>query len=80
MYYVYVLISDRYPDRCYVGVTADIKSRLAKHNDGDSSYTKKYAPWKIRSYVAFENRRRAEEFERYLKTGSGFAFLKKRLI
>ena len=66
MHYVYILISVQYPERCYIGVTVDIENRLEKHNKGDSVYTKKYAPWKIRSYVAFENRKRAEDFEKYL--------------
>ena len=80
MYCVYILISVCYPNRCYVGITEDIARRLSEHNKGDSVYTKKYAPWVLRSYIAFENKKRAEAFEKYLKNGSGFSFLKKRLI
>ena len=80
MYYVYILISERYPERYYIGITEDVIKRLSEHNKGDSVYTKKYLPWKLRSYIAFENKIRAEGFERYLKSGSGFAFLKRRLI
>ena len=42
-------------------------------------YTSKYRPWKVVMYLCFEDERRAAEFERYLKTGSGQAFANKRL-
>lgn len=77
---VYVLTSKKYPERCYVGATNNIDQRLDYHNAGDSVYTKKYAPWELKTYVVFKNKLRATEFERYLKSGSGFAFLKRRLL
>ena len=80
MHYVYILTSVAYPERYYIGLTDNIKERLVKHNNGDSAYTKKYAPWKINTYIALENRMKASELEKYLKSGSGFSFLKKRLI
>ena len=80
MHYVYILISECYPKRYYIGLTKDVERRLLEHNKGDSVYTNKYAPWKLRTYIAFENIKRAEEFERYLKSGSGFSFLKERLL
>jgi putative endonuclease len=36
-------------------------------------------PWRLVTYVAFSDRAKAEEFERYLKSGSGHAFANKRL-
>jgi hypothetical protein len=36
-------------------------------------------PWKITNYFAFERLRKARDFERYLKTGSGRAFASRRL-
>ena len=80
MVFVYVLVSKKYPRRCYIGMTNDIERRLSEHNESDSIYTKKYAPWELKTYVAFKNRSRATEFERYLKSGSGFSFLKKRFL
>ena len=79
MHYVYLLESVSAPGQRYVGVTSDIKRRIADHNAGKSSHTSKYAPWKLVTYVAFSDRQKAEAFERYLKSGSGHAFAKKRL-
>lgn len=79
MHYVYLLQSERFPDRRYIGVTADLKQRIPEHNAGKSSHTSKYIPWKLVMYVAFSDKQKAETFERYLKSGSGHAFAKKRL-
>jgi predicted GIY-YIG superfamily endonuclease len=38
-----------------VGVTGDLRSRLKRHNAGEVSHTSKYAPWKIKTYVAFSD-------------------------
>jgi putative endonuclease len=37
------------------------------------------APWRLVTYVAFSDEQKAESFERYLKSGSGHAFVRKRL-
>jgi len=79
MHYVYLLESVSALGQRYVGVTSDLKLRLADHNAGKSSHTSKYAPWKLVTYVAFSDRQKAEAFEHYLKSGSGHAFAKKRL-
>lgn len=74
MYYTYVLESINDPGRRYIGHTSNIGARLARHNAGESHYTAKYRPWKLKLYVAFETRDQASRFERYLKSGSGHAF------
>jgi predicted GIY-YIG superfamily endonuclease len=79
MKYVYLLQSINYPDQTYVGLTDDLQSRLAAHNAGRSPHTAKYKPWRLVSYIAFSDERKAVEFERYLKTASGRAFSNKRL-
>lgn len=79
MHYVYILQSLARDDAFYVGVTADLKARLAKPNKGDVSHTSKYIPWSIKTCVAFSDERRAFEFEKYLKSGSGRAFAKRHL-
>jgi predicted GIY-YIG superfamily endonuclease len=79
MKYVYLLQSLSIPSRRYVGVTSNLTERLQAHNAGASSHTSKYRPWKIVTYLSFQDDLRAAEFERYLKTGSGQAFAKKRL-
>jgi len=77
---VYILTSKQYPKRCYIGCTQNLNQRLKEHSNGGSLYTKRYAPWELQTYIVFEKKVRAEEFEKYLKSGSGFAFLKRRLI
>ena len=79
MKYVYLLQSIDYPDETYVGHTDDLRSRFSAHNTGRSPHTNKYKPWRLVSYVAFSDERKAVEFERYLKTASGRAFANKRL-
>ena len=79
MTYVYILQSVSEPDRFYVGVTDDLKERLAKHNLGEVAHTSKHRPWRVKTYVAFSDRDRALAFEKYLKSGSGRAFAKARL-
>jgi predicted GIY-YIG superfamily endonuclease len=77
--YVYILESLADAERFYVGVTSDLKARLKKHNTGEVSHTSKFSPWRMKTYIAFSDDRKAHEFERYLKCGSGRAFAKKRL-
>jgi putative endonuclease len=79
MRYLYLLRSKSFLDQHYVGITSDLKQRLAEHNAGKSAHTSKYAPWKLVTYVAFSDVQKAEMFERYLKSGSGHAFARKRL-
>jgi putative endonuclease len=77
--YVYILQSMQFPERYYVGISHDLRSRLRKHNAGEVSHTSKYAPWTNKTYVAFWDERQAIAFEKYLKSASGRAFAKKRL-
>ncbi|HXX04166.1 MAG TPA: GIY-YIG nuclease family protein [Xanthobacteraceae bacterium] len=79
MKYVYILRSNDFPDRYYVGVTDDLRVRLAKHNAGEVRHTSKYKPWQVKTYVAFSDENQAFAFEKYLKSASGRAFAKKRL-
>ena len=77
---VYILTSKKYPDRYYIGLTQDLGRRIKEHNNGDSLYTKRYMPWELQTHIVFKNKARAEEFEKYLKSGSGFVFLKRRFL
>ncbi len=79
MTFVYILQSTAFPDRFYVGVTTDLNARITRHNAGDVLHTSKYRPWSVKTYVAFSDESRAYAFEKYLKSGSGRAFAKKRL-
>lgn len=79
MVYVYILRSLSAPSKRYFGITSDLRKRLKDHNAGRSSHTARFAPWQLETYVAFTNKQKAIEFERYLKTGSGRAFSRRRL-
>ena len=47
MYTDYVLYSPSF-DKCYVGYTSDLSSRLGSHNElGTSNLTKRYRPWEL---------------------------------
>ena len=39
MFYTYILRSISQPEQRYIGSTADLKSRLAKHNAGEVPHT-----------------------------------------
>lgn len=80
MYYVYILRSETDPKQLYYGCTTNLKARLNGHNYGQSKHTSKYRPWKIVWYGCFASKLKASEFEHYLKTASGKAFLRKRLL
>ncbi len=79
MYYVYLIRSEFYPDQTYVGFTVNLEKRLKKHNQHSPLHTKKYAPWKLVTCIGFDTKKKALDFEKYIKVGSGYAFAKKRL-
>ncbi len=79
MKYVYILQSENDPERYYTGLTDDLDRRLDEHNNGKSIHTNKFKPWKIKTYTAFSDHKKANEFEAFLKTGNGRTFVKKRL-
>jgi predicted GIY-YIG superfamily endonuclease len=47
MHYVYLLQSEAFPGQRYVGLTSDLRRRLAEHNAGKSPHTSKYVPWRL---------------------------------
>ena len=79
MHYIYLIRSISFPDKIYIGNTVNLKQRLDVHNSGGSVYTCSYRPWELIVCLAFKDKMRATAFEKYLKSGSGMAFAKKRL-
>jgi len=76
-WYVYVL-------RCingmiYTGCTNNLEERIQRHNSGQILSTKGKLPVKILTYIAFTDKYKAYNFERYLKRGSGRAFANRHL-
>jgi predicted GIY-YIG superfamily endonuclease len=79
MWYVYILRSMK--DRnFYVGSTDNIRRRLTEHNSGKVDSTKGRTPLSLEAYIGVRNQNKAIELERYFKTGSGRALLKKRIL
>lgn len=78
MYYVYILqLSDK---SYYIGYSSNLKNRIKVHNEGSIFSTKNFRPVKLVYYSAFLSQKKATDFEKYLKSSSGFAFRNKRLI
>lgn len=80
MYYVYLVKSAQHQVPVYVGYTCDLKRRMWEHNRKQSTYTSRYTPWELVTYIAFASQKKAKEFEQYLKKPSGKAFLSKRFV
>ena len=80
MYFVYILKSRNYQKEIYKGHTDNLKKRFKEHNQGIVAHTKKFRPWKLIFFCCFPDKEKAIKFEKYLKTSSGIAFMRKRLI
>lgn len=62
----------------YVGFTTkDFRERIEEHNRGLTRTTTPHIPWQVEVLVSFQEQEKAESFERYLKSGSGYAFAKR---
>jgi predicted GIY-YIG superfamily endonuclease len=79
MWYVYILKS-AIDNKLYVGSTNDVARRLTEHNSGKVDSTKNRMPLRLETYFAVKDRSRAIALEQYFKTGSGRAFLQKRIL
>lgn len=75
--FVYILKSVAEPPRYYIGVTSNVANCVDEHNRGMCRHTASGRPWKIDVCIGFSDEQRATLFERYLKTGSGFAFARR---
>ena len=79
MYYVYILQSLK--DRSYYkGYTTDLDAQIQKHKRSGQFYTAQKRPWEVVYYFAFKDKAIATAFERYIKSGSDFAFSKKHFL
>lgn len=80
MCYLYLLRSLSNPGKTYTGLTCDLRRRLNQHNCGQSTHTRKFMPWELIFYAAFQDEAKARKFESDLKSASGRAFAHKRQI
>ena len=77
--YVYILQSKADPKRFYTGSMTNLRQRLTRHNEGRVPHTSKWKPWTLKTYIAMSDAKRAVELEKYFKSHSGRAFVKKHL-
>lgn len=77
MYYVYSL---KCKDGYYIGCTDDLRDRIDRHQKGRVPATVNRLPLELDFYIAIKDKYRAFELERYLKSGSGRAFINKHLL
>jgi putative endonuclease len=80
MFYVYIIVSQSKPDRFYIGFSSRPEDRLAEHNAGKNPSTARFAPWLFANVIGFRSKHKSLEFERYLKGGSGRAFIRRHLL
>ena len=78
MFYVYILQSLK-DGSLYIGFTPNLKERVPKHNAKKVPSTKYKTPWKLISYEAYLERKDATGREKFLKSGSGWRYIKKQL-
>ncbi|MGB5238109.1 MAG: GIY-YIG nuclease family protein [Flavobacteriaceae bacterium] len=64
----------------YTGCTNNFDKRLLRHHNRHIHYTRNRLPVHLISKIVFWNKYKAYNFERYLKSGSGKAFMKRHLI
>lgn len=79
MFSLYVLKSESNRN-LYIGFSSDLKTRLQKHNQEKVVSTKRYKPWKLVYYEAYQSKKDALEREKQLKNfAKGFGMLKRRI-
>ena len=78
MWFVYILKCTN--GSFYTGCTTDVARRLKEHESHKIHYTRDKTPVQLVTYIAFTDKYKAFEFEKYLKSGSGTAFRNRHLI
>ncbi len=79
MYYVYVLKSIK-DNNLYIGFTADLRKRIADHNNGKTKSIKHRIPFKLIYYEAYLDKNDARKRELELKNkGQQKEFLMKKI-
>ncbi|HBK34799.1 TPA: excinuclease ABC subunit C [Candidatus Uhrbacteria bacterium] len=78
MFYVYLIESET-SNKWYIGYSSDLHARLKKHNQNGNTSTSNRGPWKQIYYEVYLLKEDAMGRERFLKSGSGWRFLKKQM-
>jgi len=67
VYWVY-LIKSAESGNYYIGQTGDLEKRIARHNSGQSRYTKNKGPWVLAGSIEVSTRSEAMRLEKKLKS------------
>jgi len=81
-YYVYIVRSLK-DGSLYKGLTNHLDKRMLEHDLGKSNFTSKKLPYELIWHCVFIGVRaeeKAANFEKYLKSGSGRAFVKRHIL
>lgn len=80
MYSVY-LLENQSDKSWYIGFTSDLKRRVLEHNSKQGGRTTKIkqGKWKLIYAEAYIDKQDAIGREKFLKSGSGYRYLKKQL-
>ena len=79
MFWIYIIYSQRL-DRYYVGYTSDLEQRVADHNRGKNTYTRKGIPWELRHEEKFASKEEAMRRERYIKSQKSRIFIENLIL
>ena len=66
MYFVYIIYSPKL-NKYYIGFTADINDRLAKHNSKSKGFSNLGKPWQLVYSEKFDTKKEAMSREKQLK-------------
>ena len=75
IYTVYILFSRDF-DKHYTGFTSNMEQRILSHNALGNDWTAKYRPWTLLYTKVFNEKIEAMNYEKWLKSGVGRAFVK----
>ena len=78
MYYTYVL--ENSSGKLYIGQTDNIESRLARHNNGASKFTRNKGPWILIYKKGFGSRSEAVIYERSLKSLKSSKYIRESIV
>ncbi len=77
-HHVYILLCSN--GSHYTGCTNDLDDRFLRHSKGMVHFTHDKLPVTCVAAFGFQDKYKAFNFEKYLKTGSGRAFMKRHFI
>ena len=78
-YYVVYVLRSMKTQKWYIGFTSNLQKRLKQHNYGSVTATKRGKPWELIYAELYLDKRDAMGRETFLKSGSGWKFLRKQL-